>query len=58
MYVFSGYAPTYAANREDKNAFYDLFQQALDSIPAHSSYVLLGDFNAHVGSREGSDDPW
>ena len=58
VYVFSCYAPTYAASREEKNAFYGLLQQALSSVPSHSSYVLLGDFNARVGSREGSDDPW
>ncbi len=58
IYVFSGYAPTDAASREDKNAFYDLLQQALDSVPAHSSHVLLGDFTARVGSRDGNDDPW
>ena len=56
--MFRCYAPTYAASREEKNAFYGLLQQALSSVPSHSSYMLLGDFNARVGSREGSDDPW
>ena len=43
IYVFSCYAATYAASREEKNAFYGLLQQALSSVPSHSSYVLLGD---------------
>ena len=35
VYVFSCYAPTYAASREEKNAFYGLLQQALSSEPSH-----------------------
>jgi len=58
LYVLSAYGPTYAASREDKNAFYDLLQQVLDSVPAHSSCVLLGDLNALVGSRKENDGPW
>ena len=28
------------------------------AIPADEAYVLLGDFNARVGSRQGVNDPW
>jgi hypothetical protein len=30
----------------------------LDAIPSSDLYVMLGDFNAHVGSRSSSDDLW
>ena len=39
--------------REDK----DILQQALSAIPSNECYVVLGDFNAHVGSRV-VDDLW
>ena len=36
--------------------FYDDLQTSSDSYT--EVYVLLGDFNARVGSRLGNDDPW
>ena len=51
LHVLSCYAPTIAASREDKDTFYSTLQEALSSIPSHECYVLLGDFNARVGSR-------
>ena len=58
LHVLSCYAPTFAASREEKNSFFDLLQDALSSIPAEECYVMLGDFNARVGSRAVRDDEW
>ena len=58
LYVLSCYASTFAANREEKNAFFDTLQQALSTVPADECYVLRGDFNARVGSRLGEGDEW
>ena len=58
LHVMSCYAPTRAASRAQKDQFYDDLQQALTAIPLDEMYVLLGDFNARVGSRLGNDDPW
>ena len=41
-----------------RTSFFDDFQQALSSILSNQPYVILGDFNARVGSRETDDDPW
>ena len=30
----------------------------LNSIPDNDLYVLLGDFNAHIGSRDSTQDQW
>ena len=51
LHVLSCYAPTYSSSREMKEAFYNDLQQALSEIPSHEMYVVLGDFNARVGSR-------
>ncbi len=56
--MLSCYAPTYAASREAKEEFYDNLQSALDEIPAEDMYIILGDFNARVGSRGADDDQW
>ena len=58
IHILSCYAPTFSASRTDKNRFLDDLQQALDVIPPNECYVVMGDFNARVGSRASVDDPW
>ena len=45
----------FAAGREEKDKFFDLLQDVLSTIPSGECYVMLGDFNACVGSREVDD---
>ena len=58
LHVISCYTPTFGASRAEKNEFFDNLQQILDKIPSREQYVILGDFNARVGSRESEDDQW
>ena len=58
IHILSCYAPTFAASRADKNKFLDELQQALDAIPPSECYVIMGDFNARVGSRVSVNDQW
>ena len=58
LHVFSCYAPTYAASREEKDNFFDSLQQALSAVSSEECYVMLRDFNAHVGSRVSGDEEW
>ncbi len=51
----SCYAPTRAASRLDKDKF-SIVDNFIASVPSRESYVILGDFNARVGSRMGGDD--
>ena len=44
--------------QQAKNEFFDDLQQILDKIPSREQYVILGDFNVRVGSRESEDDQW
>ena len=44
------YAPTEEAEKEEKENFYDSLQSILEDIPKHDVLVVLGDFNARVGS--------
>ncbi len=57
LHVVSCYAPTFGASREEKDS-YSLFQGVLSSIPSKENFVLLGDFNACVGSRSENDEWW
>ena len=57
MHTLSCYAPTFAATRE-KDQFFDNLQAALSSILSDECYVMMGDFNARVGSRGANDDDW
>ena len=53
------HAPTRAAGQEDKDNFLNQLDVFITSVPARDYYVILGDFNAHVGSRSvDEDDPW
>ena len=58
LHVLSYYAPTWAASRAAKDEFFRDLEHALASIPPEEPYILLGDFNAHVGSRSGAHDLW
>ena len=50
------YAPTNSAP-EEKDDFYGMVQGVLDAVPGHDLKILLGDFNAQIGSdRTGWDD--
>ena len=39
------------AEEEDKDKFYDSLQATLEDIPQHDLTILMGDFNARVGSN-------
>ena len=56
IHVVSCYAPTRAASREDKDVFFQELNNIISGVPAGEMYIILGDFNAHVGSRESDDD--
>ena len=57
LHMVSCYAPTRAASREDKKAFLQELENFISLVPSGEVYILLGDFNACVGSRE-SDEQW
>ena len=48
--VVTCYAPTEEAEKEEKDNFYDSLRSILEDIPKHDVLVVLGDFNARVGS--------
>ena len=56
--VMSCYAPTRAASRQEKNTFFDELNSILSSVPAGEKYIVLGDFNACVGSRQIIGGQW
>ena len=58
LLVVSCYAPTRAASREIKDIFFQGLESILAAILRGEKYVILGDFNAHVGSRECVGDRW
>ena len=51
LHVFSCYAPSYAASREENDSFFATLQEAISSLPPGDCFMLLGDFNDRVGSR-------
>ena len=58
LHVMSCYASTRAASRLDKDKFSTVLDNFIASVPSRENYVILGDFNARVGSRVGGDDVW
>ena len=50
MTVLSAYEPTLDAEELDKDQFYDSLDMALQMIPRNDMIILLGDFNARVGT--------
>ena len=43
------YAPTNAAEDQEKDEFYELLQDVLDATPEHDMKIIMGDFNAQIG---------
>ena len=41
-----------------KDEFLQVVERALACVLYDEPYIMLGDFNARVGSRDGADDPW
>uniref|UniRef100_A0A2C9KWR2 Endonuclease/exonuclease/phosphatase domain-containing protein n=1 Tax=Biomphalaria glabrata TaxID=6526 RepID=A0A2C9KWR2_BIOGL len=48
--LISAYAPTLCSLQEDKDKFYEDLKEAIANIPQKEHMILLGDFNARVGS--------
>ena len=46
------YAPTHQSSQEKKEEFYTDLQRTLDGVAKDDVLLLLGDFNARVGSSE------
>ena len=49
---------TITANREGKENVFDEMDSTFSSVPAREKYIVVGDFNVHVGSREEAGDYW
>ena len=59
LHVVCCYAPTFAQARHAKDAFFNDLRGCLSSVPEKDLYIIVGDFNACVGSGSGGvDDDW
>ena len=58
LHILLCYAPIYVATREEKNEFFDTLQHALSEIQSDNGFVMLGDFNARVGTKVDEGDQW
>src|SRR5258706_200987 len=47
--VIQVYAPTNAANDQEKDEFYEQMQDVLSTAPEHDMKLVMGDFNAQIG---------
>ncbi|XP_061910695.1 craniofacial development protein 2-like [Entelurus aequoreus] len=52
--LISVYAPTLSATRDTKDEFYSQLDALIDRIPKEEHLILLGDFNARVGTDHDS----
>ena len=58
IHVLFCYAPTYAYSKKEKESFFDSLQQAVSIVLPGERYVILGAFNARVGSKLDEDEWW
>ena len=49
------YVPTFKVPVEEKERFYSYLQDTLDTVSEHDLLLVIGDFNARVGSTEQGD---
>ena len=52
--IISAYAPTLAKSDEIKDRFYDQLSDAIDEVPVSHKLLVMGDFNARVGTDHAS----
>ena len=51
LFIFQVYAPDSTYPVEEAEAFYELLQSHINSLPRKSKIIILGDFNAKPGSQ-------
>ncbi len=61
MVPFNGFVHSLRTHRRmqidaKKNTFYDNLQSVLNDVPHGEEFVLMGDFNAIIGSRTDNDN--
>ncbi len=54
--VICAYAPTFRSTRRTKEVFYADVQAALNDVHHDEDFILVGDFNARIGSRTAADE--
>ena len=57
-FVVSVYAPTHGASQIEKDKFHADLQSVVDGVCMDDMLLIVGDFNARVGSGEVSGDQW
>ena len=58
LHVVSCYAPTWGSSRAVKDEFWDGLESLLAAVPPGDQWIILGDFNARIGSRICPGDQW
>ena len=56
--IVSVYAPTHKSPQEKKDEFYQELQHTISGVKEDDVLVVVGDFNARVGSSEDKEDMW
>ena len=51
--VINAYSPTNIEQEDVVDEFYDDMRRAISTVPRHNVLVVMGDFNARVGSTDG-----
>ncbi len=50
--IFQAYAPDSSYSEDIVEEFYDMLQSKIDALPKNQTYIVMGDFNAKVGSDQ------
>ena len=60
LHIFSCYAPTLPQAELKRKHSLTIYSKLLDEIPSNETYLILGNFNAHVGLRDPfeEEDHW
>ena len=51
-------SPTFRASKDTEFQFFSELQDVLNDVPHKDKLVVLGNFNARIGSRERTGDEW